>query len=122
MADLTGYGESWGGSAPVDTSQSPTAPSSSGSSGSSGKSTSRMKGARSAAGAAGKSLAESGSSMMQGAASSGYQRPVPYKRGGKVRRTGKAILHKGERVIPRGKRRKVERLMKREGMRMKARR
>ena len=48
--------------------------------------------------------------------------PVQYKRGGKVRKTGVARLHKNERVIPAGKRKKVERLMKRAGMRMKARR
>ena len=47
---------------------------------------------------------------------------VQYKRGGKVRKTGPAILHKNERVIPAGKRKKVERMMKRKGMRMKARR
>lgn len=48
-------------------------------------------------------------------------RPVAYKRGGKVRKTGPAILHKNERVIPAGKRKKVERMMKRSKMRMKAR-
>jgi len=44
-----------------------------------------------------------------------------YKRGGKVRKTGAALVHKGERVIPRGKVKRVERLMKRNKMRMKAR-
>ena len=48
--------------------------------------------------------------------------PVQYKRGGRVRKTGIAKVHRGERVIPAGKRKKVERLMKRAGMRMKARR
>ena len=48
--------------------------------------------------------------------------PVTYHRGGKVRKGGTARLLKGERVISRGKRKKVDRLMKREGMRMKARR
>lgn len=47
-------------------------------------------------------------------------RPVQYKKGGKVRKTGRAIVHKGERVIPRGKVKKVERLMKRSKMRMKS--
>ena len=49
-------------------------------------------------------------------------RPVAYHSGGRVRKGGSARLLKGERVIPRGKRKKVERLMKREGMRMKSRR
>ena len=41
---------------------------------------------------------------------------VAYKRGGKVRKTGPAIVHRGERVIPASKRKKAERLMKRGGM------
>jgi SLT domain-containing protein len=45
-------------------------------------------------------------------------RPVAYKRGGKVRKTGPAIVHRGERVIPAGKRRKAEKAMKRAGMRL----
>jgi hypothetical protein len=47
--------------------------------------------------------------------------PVQYRKGGKVRKTGPAILHKNERVIPAGKRKKVERMMKRSKMRMKGR-
>lgn len=43
--------------------------------------------------------------------------PQQFKRGGKVRKTGRAILHAGERVIPAGKVRRVERLMKRAKMR-----
>lgn len=48
-------------------------------------------------------------------------RPVQYRKGGKVRKTGLARLHKNERVIPAGKRKKVERLMKRNKIRMKGR-
>jgi hypothetical protein len=72
--------------------------------------------------AAGRSLASSGQDTMnraqdQRAASIG---PVQYSRGGKVRKTGLARIHKGERVIPRSKVKKVERLMKRNKMRMKS--
>lgn len=35
-----------------------------------------------------------------------------YKKGGKVRRTGLARVHKGERVIPKSKVKRVEKLMK----------
>ena len=42
--------------------------------------------------------------------------PVQYRKGGKVRKTGPAIVHRGERVVPADKRKKVERSMKREGM------
>ena len=42
--------------------------------------------------------------------------PVQYHRGGKVRKTGPAILKRGERVIPASKRKAVERSMKREGV------
>jgi SLT domain-containing protein len=45
-------------------------------------------------------------------------RPVAYKRGGRVRKTGPAIVHKNERVIPASKRKKAERVMKRAGMRL----
>jgi hypothetical protein len=72
--------------------------------------------------AAGSSLMSSGSDEMnraqdQRAASIG---PVTYHRGGKVRKGGTARLLKGERVISRGKVKKVERLMKRNKMRMKS--
>ena len=43
---------------------------------------------------------------------------VEYHRGGKVRKTGPAIVKRGESVIPAGKRKKVERLMKRKGMKL----
>jgi hypothetical protein len=41
--------------------------------------------------------------------------------GGKVRKTGVRKVHKDERVIPAGKRSKVEKMMKRGKMRMKSR-
>jgi len=66
---------------------------------------------------AGRSLSSSGSEMMSEARSEGI-RPVQYRTGGKVRRTGPAILHRDERVIPASKRGKVERMMKRSGMRL----
>jgi hypothetical protein len=43
--------------------------------------------------------------------------PVQYHRGGKVRKTGVARLKKGERVIPVSKVKKVDRMMKKRGMR-----
>ena len=46
--------------------------------------------------------------------------PVSYKSGGKVRKTGMARLHKGERVVPRGKVKRVEKMMRKGKMRMKA--
>jgi hypothetical protein len=46
---------------------------------------------------------------------------VQYRKGGKVRKTGPAIVHRGERVIPAGKVKRVEKMMKRSKMRMKAR-
>lgn len=47
---------------------------------------------------------------------------VSYHKGGVIRKAGLKRLEKGERVIARGKRKRVDRLMKRSGMRMKARR
>lgn len=74
--------------------------------------------------AGGRSLSDSGQKMISDSRDEAASnvRPVQYKRGGKVRKTGRAIVHKGERVIPAGKRKKVERLMKRSGMRMRSRR
>jgi len=70
--------------------------------------------------AGGSSLSSSGRSMMSDAGAQASSRigPVQYHKGGKVRKTGNARLKKGERVIPKGKRKKVERLMKRSGMGM----
>ena len=45
-------------------------------------------------------------------------RPVAYARGGKVRKTGQAVVHRGERVIPASTRKKAEKAMKRAGMRL----
>jgi hypothetical protein len=67
---------------------------------------------------AGSSLRDSGSDMMsaareQMAANANRQTPIPsYKRGGKVRKTGLARLHKGEYVVPRNQVKKVMRKMK----------
>ena len=87
------------------------------SSGSSGSS--RLK---KAIGSAGRSLSSSGQSMMadSGREAASNVHAVSYKRGGKVRKTGGANLHKGERVIPRGKVKKVERMMRKSKMRMKS--
>ncbi len=61
--------------------------------------------------AAGRSLNQSGqdalSSVRQEAASA-VERMQSYKRGGKVRKTGPAKLHRGELVIPRGKVKRVK--------------
>lgn len=64
-------------------------------------------------------LSQAGQSMISDsrdqAASSIH--PVQYHRGGKVRKTGPARLKKGERVIPVSKVKKVDRMMKKRGMR-----
>ena len=85
-------------------------------------SNSRWKKSKTAGGlrAAGASLSQSGQDMMDRASSSSIT-PVAYKRGGKVRKTGGAVVHKGERVIPAGKVKRVEKLMRKAKMRMKAR-
>jgi hypothetical protein len=77
---------------------------------------------KSGAKAAGRSLSESGQSMMSDARSEAASRvgPVSYRRGGKVRKTGMAKLHRGERVVPRGKVKRVEKMMRKGKMRMKA--
>ena len=81
------------------------------------------KGASALRGAAAGSQAGSAALSRDAASDASRIGPVTfgYKRGGKVRKTGPAIVHRGERVIPAGKRKKVERLMKRNKMRMKAR-
>src|SRR6266705_155905 len=38
-----------------------------------------------------------------------------YKKGGKIRKTGLALVHKGERMIPKGKVAKVEKMMRKRG-------
>jgi hypothetical protein len=45
-------------------------------------------------------------------------RPVQYRKGGKVRKTGRAIVHKNERVIPASKRKKAEKVMRKAGMKL----
>lgn len=72
-----------------------------------------------AARSAGSGLAAAGRSMIQSVGDEAARSvgPVQYKRGGKVRKTGPAIVHRGERVIPASQRKKVDRLMKRNKMR-----
>ena len=45
-------------------------------------------------------------------------RPVQYHRGGRVRKTGPAILKRNERVIPASKRKKAEKVMRKAGMKL----
>ena len=69
---------------------------------------------------AGKTIAAGAASKMESAGKHAERvEPVEYHRGGKVRKTGPAILKRGERVIPADKRKKVERLMKKSKVRMK---
>jgi hypothetical protein len=82
------------------------------------KGSKRQKGVESA----GRSLSSAGQSMMSDSRSEAASNihAVSYKRGGKVRKTGGANLHKGERVIPKSKVKRVEKMMRKSGMRMKA--
>ncbi len=82
----------------------------------------RWKDTRTARGisAAGSSLSQSGQDEMD-RASSDRITPVAYRKGGRVRKTGPAVVHKGERVIPAGKVKRVEKMMRKAKMRMKAR-
>lgn len=43
-------------------------------------------------------------------------RPVQYHKGGKVRKTGPAVLKRNERVIPASKRKKAEKVLRKAGM------
>ena len=70
--------------------------------------------------AAGSGLQEAGRDLMDSKRSGGGVDYNSYKRGGKVRKTGPANLHKGERVIPRSKVKRVEKMMRKTKMRMKA--
>jgi len=83
------------------------------------KSGSRWKDSKAAGGlrAAGSSLSDSGRDEMSQASSRGFE-PVKYRHGGRVKRTGPAVLHKNERVIPASKRKRVEKLMRGKKMRM----
>lgn len=93
--------------------------SSSSSSSSSGLSSFRKSRAGKATAAAGRGLSEAGSDMISTARDQAASsiHAVQYHRGGKVRKTGIARLKKGERVIPKGKVKKVDRMMKKRGMR-----
>jgi len=70
--------------------------------------------------AAGKSLSQSGRDELNDA-SRMAPTPVAYHRGGKIRKTGLKRLEKGERVIAKGKTKRVEKMMRKAKMRMKAR-
>lgn len=79
---------------------------------------SKSRGKR-ALGAAGSSLSSSGQSMIDGsrdeAASSVHA--VSYRKGGKIRKTGVKNLHRGERVIPKSKVKRVDNMMRKAKMR-----
>lgn len=75
----------------------------------------RTKKLKSAASSAGGGLIGYGREQMEKASDTRIT-PVAYRQGGKVRKTGPAIVHRNERVIPASKRKKAERLMKRGGM------
>ena len=83
---------------------------------------SRWKKSKIAAGlrAAGSSLTSSGQDEMDRASSERIT-PVAYHRGGKIRKTGLMRLEKGERVIAKGKTKRIEKMMRKAKMRMKAR-
>lgn len=70
---------------------------------------------------AGSSLSASGQQMISDSRDDAHVGPVQYRKGGKVRKTGPAIVHRGERIIPKSKVKRVEKMMKRKKMRMKAR-
>ena len=69
---------------------------------------------------AGRSMQSWGQDEMRSVADSRIS-PVSYHRGGKVRKGGKARLLKGERIIPKGKTKRVEKMMRKAKMRMKSR-
>jgi hypothetical protein len=72
-------------------------------------------------GAAGRSLSDSGQEALRDASNRTITQSS-YHRGGKVRKGGSARLLKGERVISKGKVKRVEKMMRKAKMRMKARR
>jgi len=94
--------------------------SSSSSSSSSSDSSSRKKSSwRDYASTAGSGLRSYGQDESDRASSISQSiRPVSYHSGGRVRKTGPAVLKRGERVIPAGKRKKAEKAMRRAGMRL----
>ena len=76
----------------------------------------RTKSALSSAGSSLRDFSEEESDRASSIAQS--IRPVQYHRGGKVRKTGPAILKRNERVIPASKRKKAEKVLRRAGMRL----
>ena len=86
---------------------------------SSDSSTRKKSSARDYASAAGSALRSYGQDESDRASSISQSiRPVQYRAGGRVRKTGPAIVHKNERVIPASKRKKAEKAMRRAGMRL----
>jgi len=74
-------------------------------------------GIKKSASSAGKAMADYGRIESENAGRMGSNiGNVQYHKGGKVRKTGRAVVKRNERVIPSGKRKKVEKLMKRSGM------
>jgi len=110
MRPMDGGGDGGGGDSGSDGSDG----SSGVSSGGSGSKRSWKKGVA----AAGRSLSASGQQMLSDSRDTAASKigAVSYRKGGKTRKDGLANLHKNERVIPSSKRKKVEKLMKREGM------
>ena len=73
--------------------------------------------------AGGRSLNQSGQSTLESVreqAAANVSRGDSYKRGGRVKRTGLAKVHRGERVIPKSKVKRVEKMMRSKKMRMKS--
>lgn len=75
--------------------------------------------AASATRTAGSGLADAGRKMLSDSASDSARSigAVSYKKGGRVKRTGLARLHRGEYVVPRGKVKRMKKAMRRSGRR-----
>jgi hypothetical protein len=86
---------------------------------SSSDSSSRWKDSKgaSAARSGGSGLAAAGQRMMSDSAEESARNihPVSYKKGGRVKRTGLARLHKDEYVVPRNKVKRMKKAMRRRG-------
>ena len=83
---------------------------------SSDSSTRKKSSARDYASAAGSALRSYGQDESDRASAISQSiRPVSYKRGGTVRKTGLARLHKGEVVVPRSKVKRVKKALRRAG-------
>ena len=66
---------------------------------------------------AGSSLSSAGSSESDRSSEmTASIKPVAYRTGGRVKKTGPAVVHRGERVIPASKRKKAEKVLRKAGM------